>query len=343
MLSRAASRHRPGLRNDFIDALARIGHLSAEPFLAHVASTSPAPVERMRALDALDALATRAALSDLYPIRDDDPYAAVRARAERLIAAIVERYPVEAVAGDLSPIDLDDIAGALSLAGAKEGDLELYELGRRAVLEASAEPYSKPQDETGAIDVVSPQDAVLAVHTLHPPPRTLPVTYHLDRIARGANGEGWMVWALCCASMAAGLAAWSLSGLGPVLVMASCATALAWTLHTWGALSEERDVLIRGVPTVAEVKLVFDSEIQLDGLTLDGTMRTFTYHDDTQRKPGDIEGALAVDERIVLFRDLDGVAVSSHGDLVIARTRPVSLAMVIGYAMLLVAALFILI
>ncbi len=122
----------PVTRAAIVDAMARIGHPCAIPFLRASLSAGDAGVAA-RAARALADVGDRSALEDLLAYQSTREGAELGAAA---IAAIEERFPSDGLAqgGSISQVEVSSEGGALSVVfAANSGDLELHERASEVV------------------------------------------------------------------------------------------------------------------------------------------------------------------------------------------------------------------
>jgi hypothetical protein len=237
-LSRLGVDTDPATRAAIVDAMARIGHPSATPFLCASLSAGDEGVAA-RAADALAVVGDRSALEALLA------YGATREGADRAraaIAAIEERVPADglAQAGSLSQAELVGEGGALSVAaGAGAGDLALRERASEEV--ASGLERARELEPGGA-----PWRALAA------PPRRLPVGV-IAQVLVLRNARTVCAWL----ALALFVATWAFGPASPVAAAAvsawfACAALVCAALARDDA-ARELDMLRLGGPSYAGV------------------------------------------------------------------------------------------
>ncbi len=264
--------------------------------------------------EVLGQVGTQASLARLHAMEGD---AKTRQAAQQAAASILERHPVHATSGSLTLAQTDDIAGALSLAGATPGDVSLYQRAQ----EVLSAPKSRGLPARRSQTSMTINDGFL---NLPAAPRRLPLdiaAYHLIAGPRPRYPGLWLLglWSTVICSVFTDMARPVALGVG-LLAM----------IFSWVLSQRHNRMLTHGIPTYAEVRDVQHVRRHFKRKNINPYAYRFEFMNEDQelvqvsrtydnRMPeledDPLEPALYVGESLVLMDELLGVQIRPDGTL----------------------------
>jgi len=301
-----------------------MGHVAAEPYLIHVIEDGregAAMISAARALAEFGTPASLQALRSAERFAGDRPTVneAVQLTASAAAERILERFPMQAEQGGLTIAEERSVSGALTLTGASEGEVALYDMSQREV-----------EDDRSSLARVEQSDALTfpmndAFERLVPGPRGLPVTHYAE--AFGHSGiAGAVLWVLAAGSMV--IAA---SSMNVLLFSVLHCTLFLVLLASWLKTRRRRHILhegistygqLEGVRTVPErpsegegiVEYVYTFKYMTEELDIETAERRFALPQ-PELEDDPFEPLLYRDGEVVLFDEFTNLQVSDEGQL----------------------------
>lgn len=244
LLARIVRHADPMTRLSVFEALARIGHISAEPVLLHALARADREEEVLAILEALKMCGTHLALGPLHASMEHQPPALEPMHLD-VIQHIQRMYPVaEGSQGGLT-LAGGGPRGALSLMGAGEGDVALYEQTSQALARVEA-----------------PGEGAMILHQdnfqrLRPGPRALPLAFQITSwLLLKPYVHQTMVWAGWMLAAAMGLLLFIDTEFAAISVSFGL-WMLLWPLFlllVGGHVRARNRLLQRAYPTYAELE-----------------------------------------------------------------------------------------
>jgi len=318
-----------------IEAMGRMGHIAAEPYLMRVLDEQRDAQSMAAAASALGTLGTLAALPALRTAERFDAGRSldvelVRWRSQRAIEQIMDRFPTKAARGGLTLAEEHTVAGALTLAGASEGDISLYEAMQARVDEGQKKPRPQALATTnGTQTSLAPLNEPF--QRLVPGPRRVPLGYYAEQYGF-LEGAGLVMWPFMTATIA----------LLPSLLAMDFGTALFFLVFTHGIpllgiagrfYTQQIDkarILTHGTPTYGQLDDLRVEVQEIGGSTVRRHIYTFKYMTEDQRietaervfraavpqiEDEPFEALLHHKGEVVLFDEFTNLKVSEDGQL----------------------------
>jgi len=263
-----------------------MGDVAAGPYLIHVLGTKAAAAPMIAAAKALAELGTLASLPALRIAIDHDTGRTrdterLELEAGRSIERLLERFPMEAAQGGLTLAEENTVSGALTLAGATEGDISLYETLRDKVASSAKTELATTSDADRRIASLSTEP----FQRLVPGPRHVPTGFYITQYGRMPVGVGFLAWPLSAVLLwlAAGAAVeqWGIGVFMVVLMqILPAVVGLGWLRH----YTEKRaELLTHGTPTYGQLDDLTVEIIKKGDTTVHRHTYTFKYMTEDQR------------------------------------------------------------
>jgi len=294
-----------GVLVDISNATRRIGHISAEPLLLEIAQ-KPLEASSRHAIETLATLGTRASLGTLAQIREDRP--ALARDASKTIDAIMESFPAAAGQGALSMVDKDDIAGALTLAGASDGDLELY---RRVhdLVSINAVDRDTDYELIDELDIylVAPAPRRVSTRT-----RMHQAIFHSGNELDGPFGMVLFMAALVFMGLLVPMS------YRPVFAVAAIILVVSMDLRASMTFSRRMRAIEHGLATHVQFTARSRHEFTFSYVDHDGRVQSVTRvskEGSSDLTSSDARPALVLEDDVVFFDELQGLKVGPDGTL----------------------------